>query len=329
MMRGLMVLAGAAMLHAGAPSRQALWVYPDQGTGANTMTDPTARAALVENAAASDVTDLYVSVYQSTANSAGRLMYPDSDMADLIQRAHAQRLRVWASYGNPDWPADGCAATSAPLKDMAMVVAYNAANPTAHFDGVVLDIEPPEPQNTAQYQALLAIYQCIQASLPQKAHERLEMAVSIQFSWTTAVAYQGTTKPVYEHIIDMDLANVIVMGYRNTAGTDCSGSAVNGIICLDEPMVAYAKDGMILAGVDTNNCVPGCGPSEVTFFSSPNGQADLNQQVGVVANYFGGSSGFGGFAVYAYELSYLGGTLPGWPSVNTGFPVVPHFPMRR
>jgi hypothetical protein len=332
MMRGLLVLMGAVVLQAGAPARQALWVYPDQGTGANTMTDPTARETLVMNAAASDVTDLYVSVYQSTANSAGRLMYPDSDMADLIQKAHALRMRVWASYGNPDWPADGCAATASPLKDMAMVVAYNAANPMAHFDGVVLDIEPAEPQTTAQYQALLAVYQCIQASLPVKAHERLEMAVTMQFSWTDAVAYPvegGTTKPVYEHIIDMDMANVIVMGYRNTAGTNCSGSAVNGIICLDEPMITYAKNGVVLAGVDTNNCVPGCGPSEVTFFSASNGQTDLNQQAGMVANYFGGSAGFGGFAVYAYELSYLGGTLPGWPSVNTGFPVVPHYPIRR
>src|ERR1700733_7782200 len=229
----MMVVAGAAMVLTGAPARQALWVYPDQGTGANTMTDPTARETLVENASASDVTDLYVSVYQSTANSAGRLMYPDSDMADLIQKAHARRMRVWASYGDPDWPSDGCGASSAPLKDMAMVVAYNAANPPAHFDGVVLDIEPAEPQTTAQYQALLAIYQCIQASLPQRAHERLELAVTIQFSWTQAVAYLGSTKPVYEHIIDMDPTNVIVMGYRNTAGTNCAGTAVNGIICLD------------------------------------------------------------------------------------------------
>ena len=329
MLKAMTILAGAAMVLTGAPARQALWVYPDQGTGANTMTDPTARETLVENASASDVTDLYVSVYQSTANSAGRLMYPDSDMADLIQKAHARRMRVWASYGNPDWPSDGCGASSAPLKDMAMVVAYNAANPLAHFDGVVLDIEPAEPQTTAQYQALLAIYQCIQASLPQRAHERLELAVTIQFSWTQAIAYLGSTKPVYEHIIDMDPANVIVMGYRNTAGTNCAGTAVNGIICLDEPMVQYAKDGVVLAGVDTNNCVPGCGPSEVTFFSSANGQADLNQQAGIVANYFGGNSGFGGFAIYAYELSYLGGILPGWPAVNTGFPVVPHFPSRR
>lgn len=327
-MRSLLIFIAALTLQA-APARQALWVYPDQGTGANTMTDPTARETLVMNAAASDVTDLYVSVYQSTANSSGRLMYPDSDMADLIQKAHALRMRVWASYGNPDWPTDGCAATASPLKDMAMVVAYNAANPTAHFDGVVLDIEPAEPQTTSQYQALLAVYQCIQATLPVKAHERLELAVTMQFSWTQAIAYQGTTKPVYEHIIDMDLANVIVMGYRNTAGTDCAGSSANGIICLDEPMINYAKNGVVLAGVDTNNCVPGCGPSEVTFFSSTNGQGDLNQQAAMVANYFGGSAGFGGFAVYAYELSYLGGTLKDWPSTNTGFPVLPHLPIRR
>jgi hypothetical protein len=335
MLRILLMFAGAGLIHAGAQARQALWVYPDQGTGANTMTDPAARATLVENAAASDVTDLYVSVYQSTANSAGRLMYPDSDVADLISKAHSRRMRVWASYGNPDWPAEGCAATGAPLKDMAMVVAYNAANPTAHFDGVVLDIEPPEPQTTAQYQALLAVYQCIQASLPQRAHERLELAVTMEFSWTQAVAYpaSGATKPIYEHIIDMDLANVIVMGYRNTAGTGCSGSSTNGMICLDEPMVAYATStgqrGVVLAGVETNNCVPGCGPSNVTFFSAANGQAEMNQQAEMVASYFGGSSGFGGFAVYAYELSYLGGTTSAWPTVNTGSPVTLRWPSRR
>ena len=332
MLRTILVVASAVALQAGA-GRQALWVYPDQGSGANTMTDPTARETLVVNAAASDVTDLYVSVYQSTANSAGRLMYPDSDMADLITKAHMRRTRVWASYGNPDWPSDGCAATSAPLKDMAMVAAYNAANPLAHFDGVVLDIEPAEPQTSAQYQALLAEYQCIQASLPQKAHERLEMAVTIQFSWTQAVAFGGSTKPVYQHIIDMDLANVIVMGYRNSAGTNCSGAETNGIICLDEPMVEYASStgqrGVVLAGVDTNNCVPGCGPAEVTFFSLASGQEALNQQASIVASAFGTNLGFGGFAVYAYELSYLGGMLPGWPAVNTGFPSAVHLLGRR
>jgi hypothetical protein len=334
MLRFLLIFMGAGLC-AAVPAKQALWVYPDKVPGANAMTDPTARAALVENSAASDVTDLYVSVHQATANSAGRLMYPDADMSDLIQKAHARRMRVWASYGDSTWPSEGCAATANPLKDMAMVVAYDAANPTAQFDGVVLDIEPAEPQTTAQYQALLAVYQCIQGSLPTKAHERLELAVTIQFSWTQTVAFPvgGPVKPVYEHIIDLNLTNVIVMGYRNTAGSDCSGTATNGIICLDEPVVTYAtsakQSGVILAGVDTNNCVPGCGPSEVTFFSSANGQADLNQQAGAVADYFAPSEGFGGFAVYAYELSYMSGTLVGWPSVNTGFPELARFPKRR
>ena len=332
LLRAILIILASAMVRAAA-MRQALWVYPDQSTGANTMTDPTARETLIANASSSDVTDLYVSVYQSTANSAGRLMYPDSDMAGLITKAHARRMRVWASYGNPDWPSDGCAATAAPLKDMAMVVAYNAANPSAQFDGVVLDIEPAEPQTTAEYQALLAEYQCIQASLPQKAHERIELAVTMQFSWTQSISYAGSTKPVYEHIIDMDLANVIVMGYRNSAGTNCSGTEVNGMICLDQPMVDYAtaigQRGMILAGADTNNCVPGCGPAEVTFFSLSNGQDALNQQASLVAQAYNGSIGFGGFAIYAYELSYLGDTEPGWPAINTGFPTALHQPWRR
>jgi hypothetical protein len=332
--------AGAFQIYAGTPPRQALWVYPDQSSSSgvvapNTITDAGARSLLIQNSSASDVTDLYVSVYQSTANSAGRQMYPDADIADLISRAHAAKIRVWASYGNPDWPTDGCASTGAPLKDMAQVVAYDTANPQAQFDGVALDIEPTDPQTTAQYQQLIAVYQCIQASLPQSAHNRLELAVAIRFSWNQEIPYpvNGPTKKVYEHIIDLDLANVIVLGYRNTAGTDCSGSATNGIVCLDEAMVAYAgaqnQNDLILAGVDTDNCVPGCGPSEVTFFASPNGEADLNRQAAIAASDFKWDAGFGGFAIYQYQNSYLNGVLQGWPAVNQEFPAMPRLSQRR
>ena len=84
----MVAVAVTLSVHAGAAPRQALWVYPDQssssGIGApNSITDPGARALLVHNSAASDVTDLYVSVYQSTANAAGRQMYPDADIADV------------------------------------------------------------------------------------------------------------------------------------------------------------------------------------------------------------------------------------------------------
>ena len=117
------------------------------------------------------------------------------------------------------------------MQRMAEVKAYNAAHADAEFDGVVLDVEPPEPQSTADFQNLLALYQCVRNTLPQGGSDRLGLAVAIRFFWAAVV---------YEHIIDMELDHVIVMGYRDRAGTVCSGAAPNGIICLDEGQMAYA-----------------------------------------------------------------------------------------
>jgi hypothetical protein len=319
----------AANFHTG-PLRQSLWVYPDETNGANPLSDAGALALLINSAGASGVTDLYVSVHSGTPNSAGRYLYPENEIAGLITQARANRMRVWASSGDSDWPTLGCSATAAPLMRMADLIAYNAANPTARFDGVVLDIEPQDPQTNVQYQQLLTVYECLRDSLPAGAGNRMDLAVAIRFDWTQEVDFPagGAVEKVYEHVVDMGLANVIVMGYRNTAGTNCSGSETNGIICLDEDVITYAgslvDSGLVLAGVETDNCVPGCGPSEVTFYSSPNGQADLNQQASVVAGYFSSSRGFGGFSVYRYQGEYLSGGLPAWPAVNNGFPTRRH-----
>lgn len=87
-------------------------------------------------------------------------MPEDSAIADLIAQAHAQGIHVWAAYGAPDWPALGCAATAFPQQRMAEVVACNAANRAAAFDGAILDVEPPEPQSEIDYQALLQLNAC-------------------------------------------------------------------------------------------------------------------------------------------------------------------------
>ena len=87
-------------------------------------------------------------------------MYEDGDIADLIAKAHLNGLAVWAAYGDTVWAAIGCSPAAWPLQRMAEVVAYNAANPAAQFDGVILDVEPPEPQSKADFQNLLALYQC-------------------------------------------------------------------------------------------------------------------------------------------------------------------------
>ncbi len=281
---------------------QAVWVYPQAGS--DPVADATARRTMIDNTAASDVTDLYVSVYQSTVNSAGRRMYPDASIADLIQQAHRKHIKIWAAYGAPDWPSLGCAANSFPMQRMAEVKAYNAARPDAEFDGVVLDVEPPEPQTPSQFQDLLALYQCVRNSLPQRGADRMGLAVAIRFFWD---------KTVYEPIINMELDHVIVMGYRDLAGAACPS---NGIICLDQEQISYAnrtgENNMILVGLETSNCEPGCGTG-VSFYND--GQNALFEQAFLVAQHFRGSRSFGGFAVHRYQDSYLSGK-PSWPAIN-------------
>jgi hypothetical protein len=301
-MKTMLIFAFAITTQLGARQlTQAVWVYPQQSGPGNPVSDAAARRTMVENSAANNVTDLYVSVYQSSYNSSGSLMYPDADIADLIHQAHRRRIKIWAAYGAPDWPSLGCAATGFPMLRMAEVNAYNAAHADAEFDGVVLDVEPPEP---ADSQKLLALYQCVRSSLPQRGGERLGLAVAIRFFWDAAL---------YQHIIDMELDHVIVMGYRDRAGTACSGAAPNGIICLDEGQMAYAdraaENNMILVGVETSNC---CEPG-VSFFLD--GAGVLYQQAALVAEHFRASRAFGGFAVHRYQDSYLGG-IAGWPAVN-------------
>jgi hypothetical protein len=72
---------------------------------------------------------------------------------------------------------------------------------------------------------------------------------------------------VYEHIIDMELDHVIVMEYRDRAGTACSGSDPNGIICLDEQEMAYADR------VAENNMISGWRTSEISSVWKPSGSS--------------------------------------------------------
>ena len=218
------------------PQRQTLWVFPTS-SAPNPVTDSSARQALIANASATGIAELYVSVYNSTPNSAGRYMYDEAAIADLIGRAHTGGMQVFAAYGAPDWPTFGCNPNGFPLQRMAEVADYNAANPTAKFDGVILDIEPPEPQNTSAFQALLGQYACIRSALPSD----IRLSVAIRFFWDAVIEYpagSNVSKTVYAHVIDMNMNNVVVMGYRDFAGpADCSN---DGIVCLDQNEVAYA-----------------------------------------------------------------------------------------
>ncbi len=304
--------------HIASLEHHAIWVFPDPSM-TNPVTDPTARQALIDHSKDSGVDIIYLSVYSSNPNLAGRYMYDDSALADLITQANAKGIQVYAAYGAPDWPSLGCDSNSFPLQRMAEVASYNAvANPSAKFKGVVLDIEPPEPQSAAQFQMLLAQYQCIQQSLPAD----LRLSVAIRFFWDAQVEFpagSGIVKRVHEHIIDMDMANVIVMGYRDFAGpADCSN---DGLICLDQDEIAYAqshgKFSLVLVGLETSDPSSTGISNKETFFEE--GQTVLDDVAQVVFNHFGYFS-FGGFAVHNYQNSYLGGLNPRWPTINSRLP---------
>jgi formylglycine-generating enzyme required for sulfatase activity len=282
---------------------RALWVFSDE------VSDPDRRETLVARSAGGGVTDLYVSVYRSTPNGAGRLMYPDEPVRDLIYRAHRRGLRVWAAYGDTDWASLGCGASAFPMERMAEVTAYNAAYPATAFDGVMLDVEAPQ----AQLRALLDLYVCARAALPGG----VRLGAAIRFYWDDPVVHGGASepRPAYQHILDLDLDRVVVMGYRDFAGPmDCS---VDGILCLDRDEVAYAsglgRPGRVLVGLETSDPASIGEAARVTFFEE--GHAVLDAEAQAVTDAFSGSSGFGGFAVHRYSNSYLSGSS-GWPAFS-------------
>jgi hypothetical protein len=311
----------------------AVWVFPSV-SGPDPVTDPAARQTLFANAAASGVDVLYLSIYNRDENSAGRLMYEDAAIAAFVTQAHSLGMRVLAAYGDLNWPALGNNPGDFPLSRMAEVVSYNAANAAAKLDGVVLDIEPPEPQTATAFQALLTQYQSIRAALP---HD-IALSIAIRFFWNTPVEFpvgSGVTKKAYEHILDLatydftahfqPIQNVIVMGYRHYAGTsDCAVSG--GIICLDQDEINYVYANratlgfydLILAGLETSDPASTGITAEETFFA--NGQAALNSVTAEVLNHFGFFHGLGGFAIHNYGNSYLSGSNANWHAINASFP---------
>ena len=288
----------------------------------NPVTDAPTRVALIQDSSASGINMLYVAVYSSTPNSAGRYLYEYSDIAALVQAAHAQGILVYTASGDPDWPTLGCSASANPMLRIADIVAYNAANPSAMLDGVMLDVEPG---GTPDYVALLDLYQCSQQ---QAQANGLGLSVAISAFWTDIVTFGQVTEAAYEQIVDLKLTNIVVMGYRNYAGTS-NCAAGDGLVCLDQAVIAYANSvsqaNTVLVGLDTDNPTTDDVPAEETFYSM--GQTAMNAAAQSVISQFSAiNQTFSGFAVNNYLDSYLSGTISGWPATNPNSPLsVPVF----
>jgi uncharacterized protein (TIGR03437 family) len=311
-----------ALLYAAAPIARsgpaafvnALWVYSVSSLP-NPVTDGPTRMALIQDSVASGVNVLYVSVYSSTPNSAGRYLYDESAIAAFITAAHTQGMQVYNAMGDPDWPSDGCSTSATPYGRFSDTVGYNSANPSAKFDGIILDVEPgSSPDNVA----LLELYQCFQQMAGANG---LSLSITMSAFWTDPVTFNQVTEPAYAQIVNLKLDQIVVMGYRNTAGSlDCSQG--DGIVCLDEAIIQYANSvslaGSILVGLNTDNPSTAGDLPEETFYSLGQSAMDSATQ-SVYSQFAAANETFGGFAVHNYRDSYLNGQLSGWPATNPAF----------
>jgi hypothetical protein len=201
---------------------------------------------------------------------------------------------------------------------MHEVVNYNlsrAAN--EQFDGVMLDVESG-PVTEADFQALISHYECMRNHLTGGP---IKLGAAISAFWDDdpvtypAPPMPGTVKMASEHIIDLPLDSIVVMGYRDTAGTDTCPTS-DGMICLDKAEIAYAtaigKQGLVSVGLETINPASVGILNKETFYEE--GEASLISQAALVDTYFSPSLGFGGFAIHDYTKAYLSGTAL-WPSL--------------
>jgi len=295
------------------PGVNALWVYSVTSLP-SPVTDGPTRSTLIQNSKSSGVNMLYLSVYSSTPDSQGRYLVDEGSIATFIAMAHAQGMQVYAALGDPDWPSDGCSTSETPYKRFSDIAGYDSANSSAQFDGIILDVEPG---SSPDYSALLSFYQCFQQMASAKG---LGLAAAISAFWTGTVTFNNVTKEAYKQIVDLKLNGVVVMGYRNYAGTsDCSQG--NGLLCLDAPVIAYAgtvgQGGAIIVGLNTDNPATSGDSSDETFYSM--GQTAMNQAAqSVVSQLAAANQTFGGFSVHNYRDAYLNGQLAGWPATNPG-----------
>lgn len=305
-------LIGPATLFAtGIPSAHAVWVYSASGL-ASPVTDSNAMATLFQSAVASNVNMLYVSVYSSTPDSEGRYLVDEGSIAAFIGQAHAHGIQVYNAMGDSDWPTKGCATSQTPYQRYADTAGYDTANPSAKFDGIMLDVEPGSTFD--DYPSLLGLYQCFNQ---QAAASGLGLAAAINAYWNTSTTFNGVTEAVYRQIVDLKLTSLVVMGYLNSAGSLNNCNSGGGVACLDEPIVQYANSvgqaSAILVGLDTDSSAA----TIDTFYSLGQAEMDAAAQ-SIYSQYAAAELSFGGFSIHNYRDSYLSGTVSGWPLTNPG-----------
>jgi hypothetical protein len=279
-----------------APAAQrAVWVWEQ------------ASYAMVESPAAADrafdflrshgVDTLYL--YADAWDGRNLIVDKPDAYRDFIARAHGRQFKVYALLGSADLRTEEYVLPRRRRQAMAMlqrVLAYNAAaDPQARFDGVNYDIEPHlldawETRKAALLHDYVELTAAFMAA-KRASGQTLAIGPAMPFWYDgTQVTWQGRTRPMSEHVIDL-CDYVALMDYRNQAeGRD-------GII-------AHAANEMRHAAEVGKKVVIGLelGPSEpskVTFQHLR--EADLARALDQATHAYRDNPAFAGFALHHYQ----------------------------
>lgn len=219
------------------------------------------------------------------------------------RQAHELGMTVEALDGNSEWVrAENHVIALGKIRD---IIDFNnsVTDPLERFDGIHHDNEPYTLGDWSENAEALAADYLVLAAASQSLAEAngLTYAVDIPMWYesnelTVAIAYEGETKPLSHHIIDI-VDYAAIMAYRDFA------EGADGIIYHSEDEVTYAAsiNKKVVVGVetmgfdadDTDN------PEKITFYEE--GELYMNQELEKVIDYY--TEGLKGMAIH-YYLTY-------------------------
>ncbi|MFD5226560.1 Ig-like domain-containing protein [Microbacterium sp. NPDC058342] len=243
--------------------------------------------------------------------------YRDTDML-RDSRAEVARFVRWAKDRGYQVQATIAGGTRPPyfgaleqyehfaVAEMEKVLDYNLAVPSdARFDGVNVDIEPyilpqwKEPGTTLPTRWLEVLDALIQRRDASGQPLLFGPAVPRWLDTSaccTQVTWNGTTKPLSDHVQDMT-DYIAIMDYRDSA----DGGA--GIIAQAQHEIEYAqrigKPNSVVVGVETKDLTGGGDPETVTFYEE--GRTHMEGELKKVYAAFADSPAFAGVAMHHFD----------------------------
>lgn len=220
-----------------------------------------------------------------------------STYKELIQRAHAEGIQVFALVGKSSWALQGNHQFA--LAELRQVLSFNKKYPANKFDGIQFDIEPytlPEyklNRDFVSYQYIDVLKKISQEI--ELSGDPLEFNAAIPWWFATGenpliLENDGERKALSYIILDI-VDSISIMSYRDTADRQIRASQAE---------VDYAaKTGKkVYVGTETNAPDGGGIPESITYYNK--GLDYMNQQMSLITEHYTENDGFGGIAIHHY-----------------------------